>query len=105
MNADDPLGHEKRTMCCPVRRGQELSTIEVLTGLAGVTVYEDGTFDFKGSTDVEWDSSRTIGMCCQRCEWTYVGQDWAVKLIPGQQVEGAGGGKASVPLSSPMELT
>jgi len=103
MSTEPSLGEvsTKPTMCCPSCHARTLATIEALTGYAGVTVYQDGTADFAGATEVQWGWSRTIGVCCRSCDWTYEGQDWRKRLVPSPEVAR---GQDTISAPSPLEL-
>lgn len=75
------------TMACPhCHAVTHLGTIEKVTGIAEATRIqrgEDGTVwaDYTGSTEMDWDSSTTVGGNCSLCGWEQEGGDWADKLI------------------------
>jgi hypothetical protein len=68
---------------CPQCGGADLATIERLTatcqGHATLTIEADGElrpeFHPGGWTDVNWDSSTTVGLECRSCQWRHEGDD------------------------------
>lgn len=54
---------------CPHCRETPLpiESLELLNGYAGVTVHPDGTAQWGGETDVDWDSSTTQEYRCAVC--------------------------------------
>ncbi len=59
-------------LACPRCGSTRLSSVEHLTALGrcrAITVDADGapTFHWTGWTDVEWDSSTTVGLQCDAC--------------------------------------
>jgi len=79
---------ERTPMACPSCGAIDgLSTIEHLTGTAGVLAERDAdghvltTWD--GETDVDWDNSTTVGAEC-RCGWQARahGPGWVAELVP-----------------------
>jgi hypothetical protein len=73
-------------LACPrCGAGANLATVEQLLGSAGATrvgVLPDGAVevDWTGYTEVDWDSSTTIGAGCESCGWRHVGRDWPDQL-------------------------
>jgi rubredoxin len=70
-------------LCCPACGSDRLETIEQLyghaRGAATLHVDPDGrlTTDFEhyGDTDVDWNSSTTVGIRCSACAWSYLSAD------------------------------
>ncbi len=59
-------------LACPECGSTRLSSVENLNAAGrchGVDVRADGAleFDWTGWTDVHWDASETIGLCCEDC--------------------------------------
>lgn len=77
----------ERFLGCPSCRSVEsLQTIEKLEALSNVSrITFDGEIDFAGDTEVLWDSSTTVGVFCQNCNWEYEGERWIDKLVPSDQ--------------------
>lgn len=81
----------KVSLRCPECGCADLATTEALTascqGHATVTVEADGTrtreFNSGGWTDIDWDSSTTVGVACRSCLWSYEGDDHLGQLTPG----------------------
>lgn len=54
-----------------------LSTVELLRGYAGCSFFrlDDGSLQtaFGGYTDINWDTTRTVGLECARCghQWDF----------------------------------
>lgn len=71
---------------CPGCGNDTLSTIEELIGYAEIKVYrsEKGNVfkNWEGSTEVDWDTSHSIGIACRTCEWEFRGNDWSKQLVP-----------------------
>ena len=71
------------TLRCPGCGSTDLATSELLTasscGRATLTIEPDGElrpeFHHDGWTDVNWDSSTTVGVECRSCMWSYTGAD------------------------------
>lgn len=58
---------------------QSLATIETLEGAAACQIVRDDgevCVSHDGETDVDWDSSVTLGISCQACGYEYRGDDW-----------------------------
>lgn len=62
-----------------------LNTIETVTGFSSAmcSVDEEGNeqVENNGSTDMDWDGSRTVGVHCKECWWNYTGEDWFTQLF------------------------
>jgi hypothetical protein len=45
-------------------------------------VDQNGDLDVEhtGDTDIDWDSSETIGGICRACGWSWVGDNWWTRL-------------------------
>jgi hypothetical protein len=72
----------RKAMVCPAcGEGDGLATVEELVGTAHVTFYGDDLV-WDGWTDVDWNSSTTVGLCCD-CGWSYPGIDWREALRSG----------------------
>lgn len=57
-----------------------LATLETLEGLAECDfIYPEGP-EWNGTTDVLYDTSKTVGICCQ-CGWEHKGEDWIDHLV------------------------
>lgn len=72
-------------LTCPACGVANLGTIEQVKGVAQATIdIVDGKIelDHGGHTDMDWDSSTTIGVSCRECGWDHEGPDWADQLIP-----------------------
>ena len=73
----------KLTLRCPGCGSSDLARSELLKassrGRATLTIESDGElrreFHHDGWTDVNWDSSTTVGVECRSCTWTYPGAD------------------------------
>lgn len=79
----DTTNERSAVLACPkCGDAEELGTIERLHGVAGCSqiTAEDGP-DWAGRTDLDWDSSKTVGVAC-RCGWEYLGDDWKARLVP-----------------------
>jgi len=69
------------TLRCPGCGSAEIATNELLKascrGRATLAIEPDGElrpeFHHDGWTDVNWDSSTTIGVECRSCTWSYTG--------------------------------
>jgi hypothetical protein len=79
------MSAEKLLACPHCGDAEGLATIEELIGTARATFYENDV-EWEGSTDVDWDSSMIVGLCCD-CGWTYRGADWREVLHPGGGAE------------------
>lgn len=74
-------------LCCPVPtcRSTNLGTIERIAGTAPASMYRvegapDLDIDFRGDTEVHWDTSTTVGVICRSCAWASDTKDWAAAL-------------------------
>jgi hypothetical protein len=73
----------KLYLCCPACGSADLASIEQLTascqGHATLTIETGGElhpeFHPGGWTDVNWDSSTTVGVQCRSCMWSYQDAD------------------------------
>lgn len=85
---------------CPLCGNERLDTIERITGYAstsGITRLEaDGGQEvdiaWAGDTDVDWNSSTTVGVRCGSCDWSWHGEDWADQLAVSATAATEGGG-------------
>ena len=70
-------------LACPTcATTDDLQTIESLYGHASTTRIEaDRTIDFTGWTEIDWDSSQTVGAFCKNCGWSHEGDDWLGHLV------------------------
>lgn len=67
---------------CPSCGSTELGTIERLYGVADfAAINTDGYPEWTGRTEVDWDSSTTVGATCGNCHWWYEGDDWTHQLV------------------------
>lgn len=73
-------------MACPQCGSTELATIEQLEGTAACTISESGDIDWEGRTDVNWDSSTTIGVECRGCGWEDQGESLTANLKRSYEV-------------------
>lgn len=68
---------------------ESLATVEVLEGLAPLDISRswnsEGTVvvetEHSGSTDVLWDSSSSVGLCCRACLWEVRCDDYLDHLV------------------------
>ena len=73
----------KLYLCCPACGSADLASIEQLTascqGHATLTIEPRGELHAEfhpcGWTDVNWDSSTTVGVECRSCTWSYQGAE------------------------------
>jgi len=78
---------------CPECGSADLASIEQLTascqGHATLTIEPDGElrpeFHPGGWSDVNWDSSTTVGVECRSCMWSYHGPDQLDQLTFSMQ--------------------
>lgn len=77
-----------RILACPeCKSPDDLGTIEEIEGTAILTgaylVNGAVEIEHEGTTDVHWDSSTTVGLCCRNCMWEFRGSDteWADQLV------------------------
>ena len=81
-------GAVKLCLRCPKCGSAEVASIEQLTascqGRATLTIEPGGNlhaeFHPGGWTDVNWDSSTTVGVQCRSCVWSYRGADYLDQL-------------------------
>jgi hypothetical protein len=69
---------------CPRCRSTDLGTLENLLGTAGCRVRRIGgelEFVHDGWTDVDWDSSTSIGITCRSCSWEDSDKGWEHRLL------------------------
>lgn len=72
---------DTKTLHCPnCKKPDLLATIEELEGFAECTKITSDGPEWNGSTEVIYDSSTTVGVYCQECDWEYRGSDWLDKL-------------------------
>lgn len=70
-----------KAMKCPdCGNTDQLSTIENLEGLAECDFIDESGPEWSGTTDVLFDESDTVGVCCG-CGWEYKGPDWINQLV------------------------
>jgi hypothetical protein len=75
-------------LACPkCDNADSLATIEAITGTANadrIAREQGGSVDIRwqGRTEVDWDSSTTVGVMCMGCTWSYRGDDWDEQLAP-----------------------
>lgn len=77
-------------LVCPTcGHGHSMSTLEQLSATSPLEYVhaadgDDDTpdYEFAGSSDIDWDSSLTVGCTCGHCGYTYHGEDWVTKLAP-----------------------
>ena len=63
-----------------------LATVERIIGHAPITARLDAAgamqLDSAHRTELDWDSTTTVGVSCRYCLWTYEGVDWPSQLQP-----------------------
>ncbi len=75
------MNHLIRRICPTCFSGDSLATIERLQGLCDFNGFDaDLTPNFGGQTDVDWDSTESIGVQCRSCDWQHVSDDWLKQL-------------------------
>lgn len=73
---------EKQLACPDCATADDLQTIETLYGFAHTTrIGADGSIDYAGWTEVDWDSSQSVGAYCGNCGWSYESDDWLAHLM------------------------
>jgi hypothetical protein len=78
----------KQKMGCPECGSVNLATIELITGLADMTATHDTEMpddlierDYTGSTEMLWDTAKSIGVHCRTCRWESGDADWPTRLV------------------------
>lgn len=73
-------------LACPECGSDDLATIEVVEGTcdSDFVITKDGErVDFgQGETDLDWDTSTTIGVTCNGCDWEERGAGYLDELVP-----------------------
>lgn len=79
---------EKTLMACPqCKEYDALQTIERIMGYASAEFFSDSTIDWEGHTEMDWDSSKTIGIYCKHCGWEGTGASLLVPYVEPQEGE------------------
>lgn len=73
-----------RALGCPeCGDAESLATLETLEATAACRISRDAGgvhIEHDADTDVNWDSSTTIGITCLACGYEYQGEDWEETL-------------------------
>lgn len=83
------MAETKQGACPKCLSRDSLATVAELVGLAPFrvsrTVSEDGSAiveqEHHGTTEVDWDTSGTVGLCCRACLWEVTCSDYLDHLI------------------------
>ena len=69
---------------CPECGDTYLATIEKLTGYSILTEVTADDLTYEGTTEMDWDSTTTVGVRCMACWWTANGthSEFAKALKP-----------------------
>lgn len=76
-------------LACPTcGETESLATTERLYGAALCNEITAEGPEYEGYTEMDWDSSTTVGVECGGCGWAYRGADWLDQLVvPGPEAE------------------
>lgn len=73
-------------LLCPACHSPELATIEQAIAMQPIRFERepDGslTTTHPVAAQLDWDTSKTIGLSCQRCGWTHKASNWVALLMP-----------------------
>lgn len=79
MKAQENSTQNKPMKCPSCEEVDMLATIEHLQGLAECDSISQEGPEWSGTTDVLYETSKTVGIHCQ-CGWEYEGDDWIKQL-------------------------
>ena len=65
---------------CPECGGIATGTLELLPGVAGLDIEEDGSAEYSGETDVQWDNQTTVMRDGKYVLTCHNGHEWTSEI-------------------------